>query len=66
MYYTENIYVENTKCFRIVAKSVKCYELYTMNQYTEAGCLIGKYHTYKEAEKEVDIRLGKIKKKKKF
>lgn len=61
--YAENIYVENTKCFRIEAKSTRSYELYSFNPFVESGFLIGTYKTYKEAENEVYKRLGKIKKK---
>lgn len=41
--YAENIYVENTKCFRIEAKSTRSYELYSFNPFVESGFLIGTY-----------------------
>ncbi len=61
--YAENIYIENTKCFRIEEKSLTCYEVYSFNPLVENGFLIGSFKTYKEALNEIDTRLGKRRKK---
>lgn len=62
----ENIYVENIKCFSVVEKSDRCFELYIFNNYSKEGHLIGSYNSYKVAEETVNIRLGRVKRKYKF
>lgn len=60
--YVENIYIENTRCYKIIGKSIEKHELYVLNPYVEEH-LVGTFISYEEALKAIEIRRGRRMKK---
>lgn len=46
--YVENIYIENTRCYKIIGKSIEKHELYVLNPYVEEH-LVGTFISYEDA-----------------